>query len=344
MAERCKTYHAIDLAWLERQEMLKPGGRSSIKWTYAYGAAVSVGVVSSSDCVQFTYRHGTGHTVEQAREVISFTHTRTCFGGRRRWFACPQCSKACRVLFGVPFRCRMCRGLHYSSQYQSAGARAANRLVSLRARLGGSADLLAPFPARPRHMRHKTYGRLRALNLMLVGRFSSGIADDLERLGRRIGSRHSMTASKAANPRGRIMLSSADVIRHDTDVAVLADGLRLVQHWHAIAFGVRHAAVSAGSAWLVTGMAEEIAHDPAVNPDGLSRLQIARWLLAMTDMQLIAIDQMDAVERGRLGQLLISREIAAPPGVCWSQAGVTRASPPQATRKQRRRSSNTRLV
>jgi hypothetical protein len=138
------------------------------------------------------------------------------------------------------------------------------------------------------------------------------------------------------------MLSSADVIRHSTDVAVLADGLRLTQHWHAIGLGVRHAAVSAGSAWMLTGMAEEIAHDPAVNPDGLSRLQIARWLLAMMDMQLIAIDQMDAVERARLGQLLISREIAAPPGVCWSKASVTRASPPQAARKQRRRSQSSR--
>jgi hypothetical protein len=160
MAERCETYHAIDLAWLERQNMLKPGRMSSIKWTHADGAAVSVGVVSSSDCVQLTYRHRTGHTVQQAREIVSFTHTQTCFGGRRRWFACPQCSKACRVLFGVPFRCRRCRRLHYSSQYQSAGARAANRMVSLRTRLGGSADLLAPFPTRPRHMHHKTYGRL----------------------------------------------------------------------------------------------------------------------------------------------------------------------------------------
>jgi hypothetical protein len=44
-------------------------------------------------------------------------------------------------------------------------------------------------------MHHKTYGRLRALNLMLVGRFSSGIADEVERLGRRIGSRTSSSTA-----------------------------------------------------------------------------------------------------------------------------------------------------
>jgi hypothetical protein len=199
MAERCETYHAIDLAWLERQKMLKPGRMSSIKWTHAAGAAVSVGLVSSDDCVQFTYRYRTGHSVQQAREIVSFTHTQTCFGGRRRWFACPQCNKACRVLFGVPFRCRRCRGLHYSSQYQFAGGRAANRLQSLRTRLGGSADLLAPFPTRPRHMQRQTYARLEARNLELVGRFASGIAGDLARLERRIASRGRATTLKTAN-------------------------------------------------------------------------------------------------------------------------------------------------
>ena len=140
----------------------------------------------------------------------------------------------------------------------------------------------------------------------------------------------------------RGLLSPADVARHSTDMAVLADGLRLAHHCHAICLGVRQSAVAASAAWMVTGMAQEIECDPALNPDRLSRLQIARWLLTMIDMQLIAIDQMDAVDRSRLGELFRSREIAAPPGVCWSKGSVTRAGAVPAARKQRRRSQSSR--
>jgi hypothetical protein len=189
MAERCESYHAIDFAWLGRRKMLKPGRASSIKWSNAGGAAVSVGIVASVDCVHLSYRYRAGDAWQRAREVVPFTYTRTRFGGRRRWFACPACGRPCRVLFGVHFRCRRCHGLHYSSQYQSAGERAAGRLQSLRTRLGGSADLLEPFPTRPRHMQRQTYARLQTLNLNLLERFASGITGDVERLERRIGSR-----------------------------------------------------------------------------------------------------------------------------------------------------------
>ena len=53
--------------------------------------------------------------------------------------------------------------------------------------LHGSGDLLQPFPARPKHMHHRTYRRLRALDawLMVVG--TTGLAGFVERLRRRIG-------------------------------------------------------------------------------------------------------------------------------------------------------------
>jgi hypothetical protein len=42
----------------------------------------------------------------------AFTSTDTAFGGRRRWFACPGCAKACRVLYGSGrFLCRRHRAL-----------------------------------------------------------------------------------------------------------------------------------------------------------------------------------------------------------------------------------------
>ena len=93
------------------------------------------------------------------------------------------------MLFGGPFRCRRCHGLRYSSQYQSRGKPDDGRLQTLRMRLGGSANLLEPFPPRPKHMQAKTYARLRALDLKLLRCLTLGLASDLERLRRRIGGR-----------------------------------------------------------------------------------------------------------------------------------------------------------
>jgi hypothetical protein len=162
--------------------MLQPGRLSSIEWSHG-----SVGVAASSDCVSLIYRHRVvGEPWRQAREVVRFTYTQTCFGGRRRWFECPGCGKACRVLFGSPFRCRACHGLRYSSQYQSAVNTAIGRLQALRARLGGSGDHTGPFPPRPKHMQSKTYMRLRERDQQLWRRTTLGFASDLERLRRRI--------------------------------------------------------------------------------------------------------------------------------------------------------------
>jgi hypothetical protein len=172
MAERCESYHAIDLARLKRWKLLQPGRSSSIEWSRGS---------------HLIYRHRVVcEPWRQVREVVRFTYTQTCFGGRRRWFACPACGRACRVLFGSPFRCRACHGLHYSSQYQSAGNRAIGRLQALRTRLGGSGDHLEPFPPRPKHMQSKTYMRLRTLDVELWRRTTLGLASDLERLKRRI--------------------------------------------------------------------------------------------------------------------------------------------------------------
>jgi len=185
MAERCESYLAIDLARLRRWKMLQPGRSSSIHWSRG-----SVGIVAGADCVHLNYRHRLfGEPWQQVRETVRFTYTRTCFGGRRRWFACPACGRACRVLLGTPFRCRPCHGLHYSSQHQSACNRAIGRIQALRMRLGGSGDHLGTFPPRPKHMQLRTYMRLRARDQELWRCTRLGLASALEHLRRRIAPR-----------------------------------------------------------------------------------------------------------------------------------------------------------
>ena len=60
------------------------------------------------------------------------------------------------------FACRLCCGLAYACQQDIPRDRAISRVQKLRMRLGGSANLLEPFPERPRGMHRWTYYRLLA--------------------------------------------------------------------------------------------------------------------------------------------------------------------------------------
>jgi hypothetical protein len=98
---------------------------------------------------------------ENINELIPFVYTATKFGGRRKWFECLSCKRRCRVIYGGRyFRCRKCYGARYPSQYEQAYMRYGNREQDIRERLGGSASVDDPFPAKPKWMRWKTYARM----------------------------------------------------------------------------------------------------------------------------------------------------------------------------------------
>ena len=50
----------------------------------------------------------------------------------------------------------------YRSQSESRAQRAVTRAVAAHMRLGGSGNLLDPFPEKPRGLHRRTYGRLQA--------------------------------------------------------------------------------------------------------------------------------------------------------------------------------------
>ena len=92
------------------------------------------------------------------------------------------------MLFGGGrFLCRSCHGLQYKSQYESGWSRAISRAQKLRIRLHGSANLLEPFPARPKHIQHRTYRRLMARDAWLMGVSTAGLGGFVQRLRTRTG-------------------------------------------------------------------------------------------------------------------------------------------------------------
>jgi hypothetical protein len=86
------------------------------------------------------------------------------FGGARPWFIYPGagCGRRVAVLYGPGryFLCRHCYGLTYLSQRDNATYRALHRAQDIRRKLGGSANMMEPFPDRPKGMHWRTYERL----------------------------------------------------------------------------------------------------------------------------------------------------------------------------------------
>ena len=66
-------------------------------------------------------------------EVVNLRSTKTSLAGIRRWFECPGCTRRSRVLYAPRFRCRLCHGLSYESQFESRAQRANRRARKIRA-------------------------------------------------------------------------------------------------------------------------------------------------------------------------------------------------------------------
>jgi hypothetical protein len=67
-----------------------------------------------------------------------------------RWSYGHHCGRRAAILYCADdlFACRQCYGLSYASQQQSALHRGSKQARKIRMRLGGNADLLAPFSGR----------------------------------------------------------------------------------------------------------------------------------------------------------------------------------------------------
>ncbi len=189
--EQCRS---LDVRRLYREGLLKPGHRFTSSWSRAGREIASIGGVvlgsSRPEQVVLLFRHRSGASAEweDVQESVELEWTPCNFGGERPWFLCPsiECGRRVAVLHaaGKYFLCRHCYGLSYESQRGDKAHRALCRAQKIRERLGGSANMLEPFPKKPKGMHWRTYERLvlahdEAAMAQLAGR--SEWLDKLER-------------------------------------------------------------------------------------------------------------------------------------------------------------------
>lgn len=184
LTNKCHEYHSIDLAWLKRKNCLRTGCAGNLKWSRCGQPTGNIDYRVEPGGLRLIYRtRSFGGDWRDVDELIPFNWSNTNFRGRRPWFLCPSCRRACRILYGGSyFRCRKCHRLKYESQYEPAFGRAANRAHKLREKLGYLGSLDDPLPAKPKGMHWKSYRRLQAKDAALQDRWALGVMGWMRRL------------------------------------------------------------------------------------------------------------------------------------------------------------------
>lgn len=153
---------SIDIRELVRAGLRAPGDILTMRWhTSRQESLPGSSMVTMLDAGRL---HLTHFGVELPPEILDLTYTVTPFAGRRAWFACSQlgCGKRVAILHATPkgFRCRHCTHLVYGSQFEQPHDRLLRRMRKLRSRVGGSINLVDPFPGKPKGMHWMVYDKL----------------------------------------------------------------------------------------------------------------------------------------------------------------------------------------
>jgi hypothetical protein len=191
----CESCIAIDVRRWHRDSRLRAGQYFSWSWTCGGEPSGDINVRTEASAVVLMYRYRGGEDAEwrSVEQRVPITWTACHLGGCRPWFICSAysrgryCGRRVALLYGASelFACRHCYGLAYASQQESTRYRDISRSRKIRMQLGGSANLLDPFPNKPRRMHWRTYQRLRARAAAAEGLSNAWLMQSLRRLKRR---------------------------------------------------------------------------------------------------------------------------------------------------------------
>jgi hypothetical protein len=148
--------------------------RCSTHWTDGHtgqitGAAV-VDVEVTGDMgtarLQLAFPDAAGTLHLTGQQTVGLVASRQPRGGLRWRFVCPRTGTRCETLLCPPgassFAGRVAWRLSYLSQRRSVRDRPLERARGIRLALGGSANMMDPFPDKPVGMWWRTYDRIRA--------------------------------------------------------------------------------------------------------------------------------------------------------------------------------------
>lgn len=159
-------YRSIDVRHLGRQGYLCPGTSFTFRWSQSGVQVASTEGHATANSLVLSDRqrlHGSDQW-QQENYPVRLVRTPCHYGGLRTWFLCPAqgCGRRVAILYGGSiFACRHCYHLAYQSQRKQRYQRALSRAQAIRMKLGGSANMFEPFPAKPTGMHWSTYQRLR---------------------------------------------------------------------------------------------------------------------------------------------------------------------------------------
>jgi hypothetical protein len=165
----------LDVANLAREGRIPPGTKTSGRWqvfTPTGGNALTLSYESDlTNLDEASIRLSFHLSGIESHQRVRFAVTSPRFGGVRMWFMCPVTGRRARVLYLLngsrQFASREAHGLCYRSQGESGLFRSITQAQNIRARLGGSLSVYAPFPPRPCGMHQRTYERLRTKALAI---------------------------------------------------------------------------------------------------------------------------------------------------------------------------------
>lgn len=112
-------FHALNVTQLNRGGWLYPNTKYEWVWRTDKGTGI--------ETVKITVRESILELWFQlestlALQRVSLVYSASPHGGKRPWFACPNCQRRVGILYHVtsrPFLCRRCYRLAYPSQYQT---------------------------------------------------------------------------------------------------------------------------------------------------------------------------------------------------------------------------------
>ncbi len=133
----------IDIRYMRRQCLLKPGLSGNLNWSRNGELTASVAFTVGSDQVTISYRYRNRLSASDWQDIerhIRLSETPCHYGGARQWFLCPRCNRRCEVLCGADkyFLCRQCYRLPYQTQLENEHGRACIKRNKLHDKLKSS--------------------------------------------------------------------------------------------------------------------------------------------------------------------------------------------------------------